>query len=173
MAPSTVTSLYDLAEEVLSVAEGCLGTTAAGVPSLSYVSPALPAFDCCPALIVSVAALTEEGTSPQATAMDTGRRASYGRVNLAALTVTALRCAPSMQKDGSVPISAIEQAASETLEDGWALWCGFYHAIINGTFEGTCSDVHFDSGRAVIEQGDCVGWTFLFRCQINGIPVSA
>lgn len=170
MAPSTVTSLYDLAAEVLVVAEACLTTTTAGVPSLSYVSPSLPAYDCCPALIVSVPSLGEEGTSPQLNAMDLGRKASYGRVNLASLNVTALRCAPAMDPQGGVSLTDIEVAARETLEDGWALWCGFYHAIIAGTFKGTCEDVHFDQGRAVTEQGDCVGWTFLFRAQIDGIP---
>jgi hypothetical protein len=168
--PSTVASLYLLAEEVLAVAETCLATTTAGVPDLSYIAPAAPAFDCCPALIVSVAALTEEATSPQSAAMDTGRRASYGRVNLANLVVTALRCAPEMQPGGGVVIAEIEGVTREVLEDGWALWCGFYNAIKNGTFEGTCNDVHFDAGRAILEQGGCVGWSFLFRAQIDGIP---
>jgi len=169
--PSTVTSFYDLAQEVLTVARTCLATTSGGVPDLSYVSPATPAFDCCPALIVSGAALSEESTAPQATAIDSGRKASYGRVNLATMWVTALRCAPEMNADGSVSIVEVERAAYEVLQDGWALWCGFYHAILNNTFEGKCSDVHFDIGRAVTEQGGCVGWTFVFRSLLEGIPL--
>jgi hypothetical protein len=170
MTVSTVTSLTDLAEAVLAVAETCLATTTAGTPDLTYISPASPAFDCCPALIVSVAALTEESTSPLGTAMDSGRRASYGRVNLATLAVTALRCASEMQNDGSVVVAEIETITAQVLEDAWALWCGFYKAIKDGTFEGTCDDVHFDRGVAVLEQGGCVGWSFQFRAQIDGIP---
>jgi hypothetical protein len=170
--PSTVTSLYDLAQDVLSVAEVCLGTTTLGVPDLAYVAPASPVFDCCPALIVSVAALTEESTSPLGNTIDTGQRTRFGRVNLASFNVTALRCDAQMKTDGSVTIDEVEAAARAVLEDGWALWCGFYAAISNGTFEGKCSDVHFDAGRAVSEQGGCVGWSFLFRCQIDGIPVT-
>jgi hypothetical protein len=167
---STVSSLTDLAQDVLAVAETCLATTTAGVPALTYISPASPAFDCCPALIVSVAALTEESTAPQTTAMDSGRRGSYGRLNLATLVVTALRCAPEMQQDGSVVVAEIETVTSQVLEDAWALWCGFYHAILNGDFEGTCNDVHFDRGVAVLEQGGCCGWSFQFRAQLDGIP---
>lgn len=171
MAPSTVTSLYDLAVTVLGVAETCLATTTAGVPDLAYVAPASPVFDCCPALIVSVPQLGEESTSPQSTAMDTGQKSRFGRVNLATLYVTALRCDAQMKTDGSVTTSEVQAAAKEVLEDGWALWCGFYHAIINGTFEGKCSDVHFDIGRSISEQGGCVGWTFVFRSMLEGIPV--
>ncbi len=159
-----------MAEAVLTVAEGCLATTAAGVPDLAYIAPASPAFDCCPALIVSVAALTEEATSPQSTAADTGHRANYGRLNLANLNVIALRCAPEMV-NGAVVVGEIEEVTRKILEDGWALWCGFYHAIILGTFEGKCSDVHFDIGRAISEQGGCVGWLFQFRALLEGIPV--
>ncbi len=168
--PSTVATLYELAQEVLDVAEVCLATTASGVPPLSYVSPAAPAFDCCDALIVSVNALSEESTSPQLNAADLGQRARFGRINLANLAVVALRCAPEMGANGEVVIADIEAVTSQVLEDGWALWNGFYNAIKDGSFEGLCSDVHFDSGRAVAESGGCVGWTFIFRAQIDGIP---
>lgn len=166
---SDVNSLYELAELVLTTASTCLATTDAGVPDLSYVAPAAPAFDCCPALIVYCPALSEEATSPLGIT-DTGHRAVFGRINLAAMSVYAIRCAPAVAADGSVLTTDIQASAREVLQDAWALWCGFYHAILNETFAGKCDDVHFDRGQSVNEQGGCVGWQFLFRAQIAGIP---
>lgn len=168
--PSDVTSLNDLAQLVLTTARACLATTAAGAPTTYYVAPASPAFDCCPALIVHVAALTEESTSPLSPAPATGSRTKYGRINLANMVVTALRCAPRVQADGSVLTADIEAVALEVQEDAWALWCGFMHAIQCETFLDLCSDVHFDRGISINEQGGCVGWQFNFRAQIEGIP---
>lgn len=166
---STVSSLYDLAQLVKTTAEACLATTAAGTPAISFVSPAAPAFDCCDALIVNVPSLTEEGTSPLGI-VDTGHRATHGRINLAGMNVWALRCAPAVGQDGTVLTSAVEAVSLKVYEDAWALWCGFYHAIINDVFEGKCSDVHFDRGISIPEQGGCVGWQFSFRAQLDGIP---
>jgi hypothetical protein len=170
MPPSNVSSLNTLAQLVLTTARACLATTAAGTPDTYYVAPAAPAFDCCPALIVHVASLTEESTSPLSPQPATGSRAKYGRINLAGMVVTALRCAPKVQQDGSVRTTDIEAVALEVQEDAWALWCGFYWAIQNETFLGLCSDVHFDRGVSIAEQGGCVGWTFNFRAQLDGIP---
>lgn len=166
---SDVNSLQELAEDVLLVARNCLATTDAGEPATFYVGPVLPAYDCCPALIVSVALLTEEATSPLAIT-DTGRRASFGRVNLVTFLITALRCAAKVQNDGSVLTADMEAASTEVNQDAWALWEGFYHAVGNGTFVGRCSDVHFDRGQAIREQGGCVGWEFALRAQLDGIP---
>ena len=144
---SDVGSLYDLAQATLTVARTCLATTTAGTPAVYYVSPgSQPAFDCCPALIVTAAGLSEESTSPlDITAQ--GHRAAYGRLNLATLVVWALRCAPTVDTHGSVLSTDIEAVAEAVMEDAWALWCGFYHAVQNGTFEDKCADVHFDRER--------------------------
>ena len=170
MAPSDVASLNTLAQLVLTTAQACLATTAAGTPSISYVAPAAPAFDCCPALIVHVATLGEEATSPLSPVPATGQRTKYGRINLAGLVVSALRCAPKVQPDGSVLTTDIEAVALEVQEDAWALWCGFAHAIQCETFLDLCSVVHFDRGFSIPEQGGCVGWHFNLRAQLNGIP---
>lgn len=167
---SDVGSLYDFSQSVLTVARACLATTQAGTPAVYYVSPGTqPAFDCCPALIVTVAGLSEEGTSPlEVTA--TGHRAAFGRLNLVTVVVWALRCAPEMDNKGNVLTANIEAVAEAVQEDAWALWCGFYHAVINGTWEGKCEDVHFDRGLPIQEQGGCVGWAFTMRAQLDGIP---
>lgn len=170
MAPSDVTSLNTLAQLVLTTAQACLATTAAGTPTIAYVAPASPAFDCCPALIVHVATLTEEATSPLSPVPATGQRSKYGRINLVGMVVSALRCAPKVQQDGSVLTADIEAVALEVQEDAWALWCGFAHAIQCEAFLDLCSDVHFDRGVSINEQGGCVGWQFVFRAELGGIP---
>jgi len=167
---STVQSLTTLAEQALEVARACLAQTSAGTPALSYISPSLPAYDCGEALIVAVSALREEVTSPLG-AIDTGRRTTYGQVSLVAITITALRCAPEMNPDGSVPVAGIEAAARAVQEDGWALWCGFYNAIIRGEFSDLCEVVHFDGGNAITEQGGVVGWSMTMRASLGGISL--
>lgn len=169
MAPTTITGLTDLADLLLTTAEAALAATTAGTPTLSYVSPAAPAFDCCPALIVHVAALGEEATSPLSPVGATGLRDQYGRIILAQLVISALRCAPKVQQDGSVLTTDIEAVAVEVQEDAWALWNGVTCAIKNGTFEDLCSIVHIDRSASISEQGGCVGWQFAIRAEIGGI----
>jgi hypothetical protein len=170
MPVSDITTLTDLTDLFLTTSEAALAATTAGVPATSYVSPAAPAFDCCPALIVYVAALSEEVTSPSAPAGATGMRDKYGRIILATLVANALRCAPKVQPDGTVLTADIEAVAVEVQEDGWALWNGITCAIKNGTFEDLCSIVHINSSQVIAEQGGCVGWQFVIRAEIGGIP---
>jgi hypothetical protein len=167
---SDITTLTDLANLLLDTAADCLADTTAGAPTLQYISPAAPAFDCCPALIVHVAALSEESTSPLSPIAATGHRDLYGRVTLATLVITALRCAPMPQQDGSVLTADIEAVAAEVQEDGWALWNCIGCAIKNEVFLDLCTIVHFDRAVAINEQGGCVGWQMILRCEINQIP---
>lgn len=172
MAPSDITSLTDLTDLLLSVAYAAAGTTTAGTPAgyVAYVSPAAPAFDCCPGIMVHVASLSEEATSPLSPPPATGRRTSYGRIILAQLVVTALRCAPMPQQDGSVLSTDIEAVAVEVQEDAWAIFNAISCAIKNGVFEDLCSIVHLDRSVSIGEQGGCVGWSHVIRAEIGGIP---
>jgi hypothetical protein len=173
MAPADVTTLSDLADLLLTVSLGALQTTTAGAPAISYVSPAAPAFDCCPALILYVAALTEETTSPTAPIAATGMRGKYGRISLATYVILALRCAPKVSNTGVVLTSDATAVAHAVQEDGWALWNGVSCAIKNEVFEDLCSIVHIDRGQVIAEQGGCVGWQFTIRAEIPGIPCAA
>lgn len=167
---SDITTLTDLADLLLATAGACLEDTTAGAPTLQYISPAAPAFDCCPALIVHVAALSEESTSPLSPIAATGHRDLYGRVTLVTLVITALRCAPMPQQDGSVLTADIEAVAVMVQEDGWVLWNCIGCAIKNEVFLDLCKIVHFDRAVAINEQGGCVGWQMILRCEINQIP---
>jgi len=167
---SDYSSLMDLADLLLDTAALCLEDTVDGAPTLQYISPAMPAYDCCPALIVSVAALSDESTSPLSPIASTGHRTLYGRVTLATLVITVLRCAAPVQQDGSVITADIESVASQVLSDGWILWNCIDCAIRNGVFLDMCSIVHFDRAVAIREQGSCVGWEMILRAEINQIP---
>jgi hypothetical protein len=170
MPVSTITSLTELADALLVTASTSLAATTAGTPALSYLSPAPPAFDCCPALIVHVQSMGEEATSPLSPVGATGMRDKYGRIILAQLAITALRCAPPVQSDGSVLTADIRASAIEVQEDGWALWNGITCAIKNGVFKDLCSIVHIDRSAVISEQGGCVGWAMILRTEIGGIP---
>jgi hypothetical protein len=167
---SDVTSLYTLTAALLNVAETALGTTTAGTPGTVYITPATPAFDCCPALIASCGALSEEVTSPTAPIAATGQRDRFGRIILAQITIWALRCAPKPPRQGGVVPVDQEACAVAVLEDGWALWNGITCAIKNGEFEDLCSIVHLGQAISIAEQGGCVGWQMSVRAELGGIP---
>ena len=171
IVPSTVATLSDYSDAVLEVAIDALNTTTAGAPDRAYVSPAPPAFDCCPALMVHVASLTEEATSP-GTPGGSARRGDFGSIILAGYQIWAIRCAPVMDGDLLPAPSEIAASALEVQEDGWALWNGLRHAVKNGDIFERCTGVHFDGGVPIPEQGGCVGWTFRIRAMIPGIPLA-
>ena len=64
----------------------------------------------------------------------------------------------------------IEAAAVLVQKDGWALWTCIGCAIKNEVFLDLCTIVHFDRAIAINEQGGCVGWSMVLRCEINQIP---
>ena len=167
---STVNSTYELSLAYQQVCETALATTVGGVPDLSYIYPVEPVMDCCDALIVFMAALTEETTSPISPPASTGHRASYGRLNLVTLTAWILRCAPPVNENGSIELTEIERVAQEVQQDGWAMWNGIYKAINDSTFLDICTAVHFDRSAPIKEQGGCLGWSATIRAELGGIP---
>ena len=168
MSVSTVDSTYLLSQQFLGVCETALAATTDGAPVLSYVYPVEPVIDCCPALIVFLSGLTEETTSPLTPPAATGLRAAFGRLNLLTLNAWILRCAPRTNADGSVDVVEIERVAEQVQQDAWALWNGIYRAVREGTFEDTCSDVHYGPSRPIREQGGCLGWAFTIRAELGG-----
>jgi len=168
VAFTTVTGLYTLAQQLMVVAEDATALTSEGTPDRRYVSPASPPWDCCPFVAVHSPGLTEEITSPLVPVAATGQRSgSYGRLNLASLAVTVVRCAPHADP---IPLPAdVEAVASQVMQDGWALWNALGWAVKCGTFKDACADVHVDRGVSVSEQGMCVGWQFFIRAEIEGM----
>lgn len=170
VAPSTIATLSDYADDVLVVAINALNTTTAGAPDRAYVSPAIPTFDCCPALLVNVAALGEANTSPTTPSQAPARRSWWGNIILATYQIWAIRCAPVIEEGVLPSPSEIAASALEVQEDGWALWNGFRHAILDDEIFTHCLGAHFLGGAPIPEQGGCVGWLFQIRAHIPGIP---
>src|SRR3990170_4644070 len=74
-----------------------------GAPARSFVSPGLPAFDCCDQLAIHVTGVTDSGTSPSNL---TGRSAYTMKVNVVGLVATATRCIPVISDSGAIPSEA-------------------------------------------------------------------
>jgi hypothetical protein len=171
VVPSTVETLSDYADQVLTVAFNSLNTTTAGAPDRVYVAPAPPAFDCCPMLSVVVASLQEDNTSPVVPSPVVARRTHFGNIIIVDYQIWAIRCAPVMDGDNLPTPAQIAASALEVQEDGWALWNGFRHAILNEEIFEHCLGAYFDGGLPIAEQGGCVGWLFSIRASIPGIPL--
>lgn len=167
---STIETLTLYAEDVLSVAETALALTDAGVPDRSYISPAAPTFDCCPALMVYVSGLQEASTSPLSPSEATARRTDFGNIIMATYSLSAIRCAAVPDQHGNPPPAVDIQATAVTVQqDGWTLWNGFRDAIADGEIFDGCLGAHFLGGTPIAEQGGCCGWTFTLRASIPGI----
>src|SRR5665811_316733 len=95
------TDLFDLAKEYLQACEAAVATTPGGPIARSFVSPGLPAWDCCPQLSVHVGGPVIGDTMPLAPPLQPGHRfEDTGTVNLVALTATVLRCSPTFTAGG-------------------------------------------------------------------------
>jgi hypothetical protein len=167
---STIDTLSAYADDLLVVAENVLVDTDEGTPSLSYVTAAAPAFDCCPALMLHISRLAEAPTSPSAPAEATAKRVTMGSIILVSYEIIIIRCAANPDATGTPNVAEQTAVAHQVQQDGWALWNGLRHAVKNNEIFETCLGVHFDGGLPVREQGACVGWTFTIRASVPGIP---
>lgn len=172
---STVSSMYDLADEFLAAVVAAMTTTDTGAPDRSFVSLGEPVFDTlCAQAIVHIPGLSEGATGPGAPPEGLGLRHSRGRVNLVAMTAWAIRCVTI--QDGQIPVTDAEfnADAKASYEDGWAIWNYVTRAINNDDlFAGPCGDVHFDGGVAVTPSGGLGGWRFMLRVELNGYDPTA
>lgn len=168
--PSTVASVFEQAGELLLVCEDALSGTVGGTPERSYIAPSEPAFDCCPMLSVYVPAITEETTAVGPGGAAGGHRSLTGSIILVTYIVHAIRCAPDGGSGRLPSLEAIESVAQAVQQDGWALWNRLRSAIRCGEIFAECSEVYFDGGASIPEQGGCVGWTFTIRAALGGIP---
>ena len=167
---STVSTLFDMAVDLLAVCDDALTSTEAGAPAMTYVSPGVPTFDyACDTLAVYVPSLTEESTSPLNPAPSSGWRHRRGRVNLAGFTVVSARCGVTSANPTAQQLTA---AAKKNYEDGWAIWNVITQRIKDGTlFGGSCADVHYDGGLSLTPQAGLVLWQMTLRAEIGGYPV--
>ena len=161
--------LEGLAEEFLAACVEALDTIPAfslglgGSPGRSYVSPGLPAFDCCPQLTVHVSSVLPSPTSP-GTAQGISARSAL--VTVASMTATIIRCVSS---EGEPPAAADLQASAEQINaDGWALWNHILNMIRAGDLFSQCGEVFWDGLRSIDPSGGCGGYRLNLRVLLDG-----
>jgi hypothetical protein len=172
---STVTTLHDFAVELLAHANNALATTAAGAIDRAFVSPALPAFDCCDQLTVDVRSIQTEMTAPITPIPVAGHRlqGAQGVLYLATLVVTDARCIPVAEQNALPSMAAMQEAAQVLNEDVWAIWNGLINLHRSGQlFNGKCVALYIDPPTPVPARGGCAGWEIRVRPQIDGYEVA-
>lgn len=176
--PSTVSSMFDLADEYLAAIVAAMTSTTAGAPDRAWVAPGQPAWETdCAQACVFIPALTEEGTAPLGPPMQVGLRHKGNRVNLVSMAGFAVRCADVSEANQQVyqpPFDAtLSGQARAVYEDGWAIWNTVTAMVNDDTlFGGRCGDVHFDLGNPLVPQGGLVGWQVNLRVELNGYSTS-
>jgi hypothetical protein len=167
--------LFALARELLDACEGIVATSPGGPIPRSFISPGLPALDCCPQLTVHVGGPAEADTSPLVYPLDPGHRtANLELLNLVQLTITVVRCTPPSSGDEPLPQgSALEDAAEEIDADLWCLWNELRQLHRSGAlFDAPAGpgsrDLFFDPAVSLNPQGGCAGWLIPIRVQLGG-----
>ncbi len=168
---SDVDTLYAFAVELLGVSSAALSTTVGGSIGRAFVSPTLPALDCCPQLTVDVRTLSLELTSPTTPITALGHRvgSAPGALILATLVITVARCTPTVQQNSLPSVAAMQASARETTEDLWAIWNAIFALDRAGElFAGRCAALYLDPPVPLNAEGGCVGWVIPVRPAIDG-----
>lgn len=165
---SDVATLFDFADELLTVANQALATTVGGAIDRAFVSPTLPALDCCAQLTVDVRSIQFETTSPTNPLPAIGHRATNA-LYLAVLVITVARCAPVVGQNTLPSIADMETSSRETTEDLWAIWNTLQALKREGLlFGGKCPALYIDPPVPLNAEGGCVGWVVSVRPAIDG-----
>lgn len=174
--------LQALAVEILQASEQALDTiplsdpALEGAPGRSFVSPALPAIECCPGgqLTVHIASVSD---APIASGLTMGRLWPGKRTHVL-YVITIARCVLD-QRQGMLaglddPLSAADQQATadQTNTDIWALWNHLYNLWRSDLLFTLCSEVFFEGAFPLPESGGCAGWTLAVRTILDGYPES-
>lgn len=170
--PGTVTDLYDLLEQFLDACAEAVLLAPGGAIGRAFVSPGLPAFDCCPQLTVHAGGPVLADTQPLSPPLQPGHRVDEtGAVHLVAMTATVIRCVSVASNDeGDPPTPASQdEAAQETLGDLWAIWNHLYTRKRNLTLWGPKQrELFFDPASSLNTSGGCAGWQIPIRVQLSG-----
>lgn len=172
--PSTASSLYDLAAELLTQSAAILATTTAGAPTVQYVSAGPPAYDCCDQLTVDVGIIGYGPFNADVVAGDAYARLTEDVVTLVPLNVTHLRCANAKPAGGirmGTPAHTKMTLDAQTIyEDGWVLWNGLRGAARTGAlFSGTpCRPFALSGASVIAPEGGCLGYAVSLVVELDG-----
>jgi hypothetical protein len=166
MAGVDVNDLHILCRELLDASIEALDTIPSSAPGLggaperSFISPGIPAFDCCDQLTVHAQAVTEHPPGQSNSHMKDARK------NLVMLVVTATRCHDL--EEVPPPIETLETTAEQMNADGWALWNHLWNLMRSGDLFTLCDEVFWEGLRALTPSGGCGGWTLTLRVALEG-----
>lgn len=166
-----VGDLFSAATELLAACEAAIATAPGGAIARAFVSPGLPALDCCPQLTVHAGGPGEADTQPLTTPLQPGHRVSQtALVNLIQFTITVVRCSPS---EAIPPAAALQASAEETFGDLWALWNVLKQEHRAGNlFDAEAGpgsrELFFDPAIPLNPQGGCAGWLVPLRVSLGG-----
>lgn len=157
--------LYLLAADLLDAAT----TSLTDPPDRRFVSPGLPALDCCPQLTV------HPGPLAKASALAGGPLVPYEQVtgiseNLWSLVITITRCTANPTGAQPPPAALLAAIAAETLTDVWDIWNGIQDQIRSGILfhDLGCKATSIGPAVPLDEQGGCVGWTLSVGAIVPG-----
>ena len=174
VVPSTVTSMFDLATDLLSAISSAMATTAAGAPDAAYITLGEPAWaEACGQAVVQAGAIQEGQTDAGGLPLSPGRRYERGRVNLIGMVAYAMRCVSVSELNSdifSLPSpTTLTAIGKQSYEDGWAIWNWVTRASRKGElFNGPCGLVFFDGSPAITPEGNLGGWRFVCRVELDG-----
>lgn len=166
--------LYDLCKALLDASAEAVALSPGGEIDRRFVSPGLPAFDCCPQLTVHAGGPQWGDTAPLQPPLQPGHRVDEGRaLNLVTVTVTVIRCVPGLEEQGQtvrLPTAAsLDESSKATLGDCWAIWNHLYTRKLDLTlFPPRTREMFFDPAVPVSIAGGCAGWMLQFRVQLGG-----
>jgi hypothetical protein len=169
------TDLKLLCDDLLNAAVEALDTIPdfapdlVGAPARAYVSPGLPALDCCDQLTVHAQQISDKPISPGG--LQAGKKCA-ARLAEVALVVTITRCIPIMGDSEDWPLPVVmDDAAAQLDADAWALWEYLYFLVCSEALFSLCKEVFWDGLTALVPQGGCGGWVMNLRVTLDGYEV--
>jgi len=169
--PSDLSTPTTYARQLLELCEDALALTAAGAPTLSYLSTAVPAFDCNQ-LTVEIISLGDAPFASTSTFATGGKITAA--INLIGFRVVVVRCVASIDESGAPPtVAEIEADADKMHQDVFAIWTRVRTAQHDEElFGGACSHLIYDGAIALETEGGMAAWQIDFRAEIEGFANS-
>lgn len=174
--PAGPGDLYLLAKEYLDACADAVASGVGGPIPRAFVSPGLPAWDCCPQLSVHAGGPAIADTFPLQPPLQPGHRSDNGEtLHLVNLTATVLRCVPTLGEDATLMPEPgdLDAAAAEMLGDVWAIWNHVRRLyredlLFANPYGGGRRELFFDPAVSLMPQGGCCGWQIQIRVQLGG-----
>lgn len=173
---SDSTDLHAAAQALLLACIDALDQeTDEGSPERRFVSPGVPPWDCPEQLTVHVGGpYIAETNAGRGGPLTPGHRiADAGVLTLVQMTVTILRCLPTVTSEGDViefPAPAdLDAAAAVVNRDLWAIWNFLVDRKRTGElFGGDCREFSLDPASSIGSQGGAGGWQIPVRVHLGG-----